>query len=56
MFKKHPTLGKKTLAKMYFLMNAKQDNVILDKLDNNSTDIGDVHQQKNKQVFSKDVP
>ena len=53
MLKKHPTLGKKTLANMYFLMKAKQDNVKLDQLDNNSPNIVDVHQKKNKQVFSK---
>ena len=53
MFRKHPTLGKKTLASMYFLMSYKKDNVTLDHLDNNSPDIVDVKKKNNGQVFTK---
>lgn len=50
MFKKYLTLGKITLARMYFLMNAEQDNVTLDQLDNNAQDIVDAKPKKNKQL------
>jgi hypothetical protein len=50
MFIKYLTLGKIILARMYFRMNAEQDNLTLDQLDNNATDIIDAQPKKNKQL------
>jgi RNA-directed DNA polymerase len=52
-FKKHPTLGKRTLAHMYFLRNAEKDIGTLNQLYANSKDIGTAHSKNNKQVFTK---
>jgi hypothetical protein len=52
MFKKHPTLGKRTLARMYFLKEKEVDeNITLDQLDENSPDM--IPPKKDKQMFTK---
>lgn len=54
MFRKHPTLGKRTLANMYFLRRGDQlENVPLDQLDDYSPAIVTNQPNKNGQVFTK---
>ncbi len=53
MVKKHPTLGKRTLARMYFLLDVEKSEKSLERLDDNSPSIV-TDQPKNKnQVYSK---
>ncbi len=53
MTKKHPTLGKRTLAKMYFLMNANEYGNLQGQIDENSPDIDNAYPKSQKPVYTK---